>query len=455
MFFLKKKLLYCCSLLISFVLLITSLFFNLTYSAFNSDNVKKTIASYSSFDYAGRLPGTDENSLVSELIRKNFENSNLIPLNESYKENFSVICPIKTNTVPYLNISYNGIVTDELEYGKDFKEDMLNFKNNSVLFSSTDNVNVNTTSIEISNNTGNYIFYIPKDNDFSFRSSFMSSFPYNMAIMITSDTYKIISDSIAAGAEVSVHVPFINEERVISNIVGVIKGSNSKLPPLILTSHYDHLGTDGLGNTYTGALDNASGTAFLIEMQRSLSTYAKPKRDIIFVALNAEEFGLLGSKNFAESNKDKINGAEVINFDMIGSDNYPINFMLSENIKDKDSKLLKSLENLSKKHTTPYEVEYKNASDHASFGDIGLDALTISHSNMTKIHTPNDKVEFISTSAIDSVYTVVLDKIKDSSYGNISIFIHDKYSILVFAILFGFLISIPFFYKKRYYKNKL
>lgn len=446
----KKKLLYYCSLLISIILLGTSLFFNFTYSSFNSSNAKKTIANFSSYNYAGRLPGSNENTLVGELIRKEFEDSKLIPLNETYNEDFTTICPTKTNTLPYLTISYNGIITDELEYGIDFKEDMLNFKNNSVTFSNTDTVNMNTKSIEVSNNTGKYLFYVAQDNDFSFRSSFMSNFPYNMVIMINTDTYNIILDSIRSGAEISAHVPFINEEKSISNIVGVLKGSNSKLPPLVLTSHYDHLGTDGLGNTYNGALDNASGTAFMLELQRSLSTYGTPKRDIIFVALNAEEFGLLGSKNFAETNQNKLEGAEVINFDMIGSDNYPITFMLSESSKDTDSKLLKSVEKLSKKHNTPYEIEYKDSSDHASFASIGLDSLSFCHSNMTKIHTPNDTVEFISTDAIDSVYTIIEEKIKDSSYGNITVFFHNKYSLLIFSFIFGLLIAAPLVNRKKH-----
>ncbi|MGL5085300.1 MAG: M28 family metallopeptidase [Clostridium sp.] len=444
----KKKIIYYCSLLISIILLGFSLFFNFTYSAFDSNKVKENIASFSSYDYSGRLPGSDSNYLVGNLIEKEFKDSNLVPLNETYNEDFTTICPVKTNTLPYINFFLNGVVTDSLKYGVDFKEDMLNFKNNTVTFSKLDSVNINTTSIEVITSTGKYLFYVPKNNDFSFRSSFMSDFPYNMAIMINTNSFNKILDSVRAGSDVSVHLPFSNEEKTISNIVGVLKGSNSKLPPLVLTAHFDHLGVDGLGNTYNGALDNASGTSFMLELQRSLSTYAKPKRDIIFVALNAEEFGLLGSKNFAESNKEKLQGAEVINFDMIGSDNYPITFMLGENAKDKDSKLLDSVKKLSKKNNTPFEVEYRDASDHASFSNIGLDSLSFCHSDMTKIHTPNDKVDAISTDAIDSVYTIVNEKIKDSAYNKTSTILHDKYSIFLFAFIFGSLVSAPFANKK-------
>ena len=100
--------------------------------------------------------------------------------------------------------------------------------------------------------------------------------------MISQNTFNKVLNSLNEGKEISIHIPFEEEEKTISNVIGVIKGFNSSLPPFIVTAHYDHLGKDGLGVNYSGALDNASGTSFLLELSRSLSTYGKPKRDIIF-----------------------------------------------------------------------------------------------------------------------------------------------------------------------------
>ena len=69
--------------------------FNFTYSPFNADNVKNNIALFSSEIYEGRLPGTDGNLLVGEIIRQNFESNNLTPLNGDYKESFKALCPVK------------------------------------------------------------------------------------------------------------------------------------------------------------------------------------------------------------------------------------------------------------------------------------------------------------------------------------------------------------------------
>ena len=73
----RKKIIYYVSLFTTIVLLSLSLFSNFTYSPFNADNVKKSIAILSSDTYAGRLAGSKENSLLEELIRKNFQDNKL------------------------------------------------------------------------------------------------------------------------------------------------------------------------------------------------------------------------------------------------------------------------------------------------------------------------------------------------------------------------------------------
>ena len=439
----RKKIIYYVSLLASIILLSISIFSNFTYSPFNADNVKENISILSSETYAGRLAGSKENSLVEELIRKNFQDNKLVPLNDNYKESFKVISPVNNNTTPYLKITYEDGFEEIFKYGVDFKEDMINFKNTKLTFSNEDKINILSNYIEVSTNEGKFLLYLAPNNNFSFRSSFISDFPYNMMVLINTNTYNKILDSLREGAEISINIPFSTEEKQISNIVGVIEGTSKELPPLVLTAHFDHLGTDALNNIYSGALDNASGTSFLIEIQRALSTYGKPKRDIIFVALNAEEFGLLGSKEFAIKNKDKLNEAEVINFDMIGSDNFPLTLMMGASAKDKDSSLLNSIEKIAKNNDITTKVVYENSSDHASFNDLNIDALSFSHSDISRIHTPKDTVEHISTKAINSAYSVIEEKVFDSSYTSVTKFFYGKTSLFAFSIIFSFIASSP------------
>ncbi len=89
------------------------------------------------------------------------------------------------------------------------------------------------------------------------------------------------------------------------NVVAVLEGSDPSLRReyVVLSAHLDHLGTGaavGGDSIYNGALDNASGVAVMLEVARRLSADGRrPKRSVLFVALTAEERGLLGSDVFA------------------------------------------------------------------------------------------------------------------------------------------------------------
>ena len=87
------------------------------------------------------------------------------------------------------------------------------------------------------------------------------------------------------------------------NVVGVVRGRDPELADefVVLTAHLDHVGIGGEVNgdtIYNGAMDNASGIATLLEAARAV-TANRPRRSVAFVAVTAEEKGLLGSRYFA------------------------------------------------------------------------------------------------------------------------------------------------------------
>jgi Zn-dependent M28 family amino/carboxypeptidase len=90
-----------------------------------------------------------------------------------------------------------------------------------------------------------------------------------------------------------------------SNVVAMVEGSHpeKKDELIVFTAHWDHLGRDTSregDQIYNGAIDNATGTAALIEMAEALMMLEpKPDRSILFLAVTAEEKGLLGSKYYA------------------------------------------------------------------------------------------------------------------------------------------------------------
>ncbi len=89
-----------------------------------------------------------------------------------------------------------------------------------------------------------------------------------------------------------------------ANIVARLTGSDPRLKSeyVVLSAHLDHIGIGqpiNGDNLYNGAMDNASGSAVLLDVARSLAASPRPRRSLIFFFPTAEEKGLLGSKYFA------------------------------------------------------------------------------------------------------------------------------------------------------------
>lgn len=87
------------------------------------------------------------------------------------------------------------------------------------------------------------------------------------------------------------------------NVAAVLPGTEAPDETFIYMAHWDHLGTDPTiegDGIYNGAHDNASGTAGLIELAKKY-THApnRPRRSVMFLAVTAEEQGLLGSAYYA------------------------------------------------------------------------------------------------------------------------------------------------------------
>jgi Zn-dependent M28 family amino/carboxypeptidase len=95
------------------------------------------------------------------------------------------------------------------------------------------------------------------------------------------------------------------DEVVAKNVVGVLPGREHPDEWVIYTAHHDHLGTggpDARGDTiYNGAVDNAGGTAQVLELARAFAGAKRTQRSLMFLFVGAEEKGLLGSEYYATS----------------------------------------------------------------------------------------------------------------------------------------------------------
>lgn len=108
-----------------------------------------------------------------------------------------------------------------------------------------------------------------------------------------------------------------------NNVVAKLEGSDPSLKNeyVIYTAHWDHLGRDPKlqgDQIFNGALDNASGTASLLEIAEAFTKLATPpKRSILFLSVTAEEKGLLGAKYYANNPLYPLNKT-VANINMDG-----------------------------------------------------------------------------------------------------------------------------------------
>ena len=169
-----------------------------------------------------------------------------------------------------------------------------------------------------------------------------------------------------------------------SNVVAKITGTKRPDEVIIYTAHWDHLGVgrpDQSGDSiYNGALDNASGTAGLLEMARAFKNMkAKPERTIVFLAVTAEEQGLLGSAFYSENPIYPVNKT-VANINMDGLNRFgKTNDMVvvGQGQSELEDYLKEAIEKTGGylSFDTHTEAGYYYRSDHFNFAKVGIPAL--------------------------------------------------------------------------------
>ena len=108
-------------------------------------------------------------------------------------------------------------------------------------------------------------------------------------------------------ARASFHLTTTTREVQSRNVIAKLQGSDAAGAGeyVIYTAHWDHLGRDTSlqgDQIFNGALDNASGTAGLLELAEAFAQLdPAPRRSILFLAVTAEERGLLGAKYYAQN----------------------------------------------------------------------------------------------------------------------------------------------------------
>ncbi|MBO9714841.1 M28 family metallopeptidase [Sphingomonas sp.] len=110
--------------------------------------------------------------------------------------------------------------------------------------------------------------------------------------------------AVPLGVKASVSFDNAIRRQVSHNVVGILPGTERPDEVVLYSAHWDHLGRCDAVNgddICNGAVDNASGVAGLVSIAEAYHKAGAAKRSVVFLAVTAEESGLLGSKFYAEN----------------------------------------------------------------------------------------------------------------------------------------------------------
>jgi Zn-dependent M28 family amino/carboxypeptidase len=222
------------------------------------------------------------------------------------------------------------------------------------------------------------------------------------------------------GVKASISVKNTMRRVQSQNVIGRLTGSDPSLKNeyIVYTGHWDHLGVGNAVNgdtIYNGAVDNATGIAAIIEIARAFKqVQPAPKRSILFLAVTAEEQGLLGSEYYAKNPLYPVNKTVAnINIDAMNpygrtSDLVIVGMGASE--LDDYAKSVAGEQGRTLKPDPEPEKGYYYRSDHFNFAKVGVPALyadggieyvgkpadwgrkTLDAYTATRYHQPDDEV---------------------------------------------------------------
>ncbi len=216
------------------------------------------------------------------------------------------------------------------------------------------------------------------------------------------------------GLRMSLYYGNNNDKKKLSssNVLGYLEGTDHKDELLIITAHYDHIGTrDGIINN--GADDDGSGTVAVMEIANAFVQASKagfrPKRSILFMTVSGEEKGLLGSEYYTTKPVFALSQTVCnLNIDMVGRHD-----LKHENKKyvyiigsDKLSSELHAINDSVARNFTPLELDYSYniadepnrfyyRSDHYNFAKNGIPIVFYFDGMHPDYHQPTDDVEKI------------------------------------------------------------
>ncbi|MDR2383079.1 MAG: M28 family peptidase, partial [Prevotellaceae bacterium] len=265
------------------------------------------------------------------------------------------------------------------------------------------------------------VYFIPPDREYKYEEVNIS---VNLADKLLASSGKSLKE-IAGEVEKSgksqiftlktsaeIHGNVIFRETKVSNILGIISGSELKNEYIVLSAHHDHVGIIN-GEIYNGADDNASGVSSVLEVARLMAKAKKegrgPRRSVLVLFPAAEEKGLVGSNWYVNNPAFPLTDTKAcINVDMIGRIDVKYkstngDYIYIVNDKKSNGDLLEIAEKSNDDNIVINTEDLNslfNRSDHYNFARHNIPAVLLTSGLHNDYHTPRDRVELIDFGAV-------------------------------------------------------
>ncbi len=209
--------------------------------------------------------------------------------------------------------------------------------------------------------------------------------------------------------QVKIHIDAALSAHKMVNIAGMIKGHEKPDSFLMFTAHYDHLGMLGPETIFNGANDNASGVAMLLSLARYFAGNP-PAYSMVFVALAAEELGLLGAKAFVDDPPVKLQQVKfLVNFDLAGTGDEGIMVVNGSVFKDE----LLRLQEINEEEKYLEAVKLRGEaciSDHCIFYQAGVPSFYIyTLGGISAYHDIYDRPETLPLTEFEDYARLMID----------------------------------------------
>lgn len=383
------------------------LFCTLISCAAQQNAITNDIIFLTSNETAGRLPGTTGNEMARDYIAKQFEKAGLDFYDEanSYFEDYEQETYNPTEQTQVLEVTFLDGTKEDYYAGIDIP---------CILDKTAAGISGRMTSDPKDPAIAEKIFLqenregidLPeKCRGIIQQSDRLNAYTMNKDIPTVQIPTKIFREIQESGVSVKINGELLYEKENVQNVVGVKRGQKGK-NAIVIGAHFDHVGSYG-DTIYSGALDNASGTAVLLDLVRQTSNETFPilESDLIFCAFNGEESLMQGSRAFVNT-LSKYDVVNMLNIDCVGAPT--VGALIVE--QDGNMELTEKLNAFLQEKGIACKRGTGGASDYMSFTSLGYPATGLATENESEsTHIIKDTIEQIDCEELERLASVLPD----------------------------------------------